>query len=56
MTKKSDSTEHFEQVCVWYDWIGYMYNYRGPPESMDNGCWRVGSGEIGPQRYFNVIT
>ena len=32
VTKKIDLTKNFDQVCVWYDWIGYI------PESMDNGC------------------
>ena len=50
VTKKSDLTKHFHLVCVWDDWIGYI------PSSMDNGCWRVGSGEIGHQRSFKVTT
>ena len=44
VTKKGDLTKNFDQVCVWYDWIGHI------PESMVNGCWRVSSGEIGHQR------
>ena len=49
MTKKGDLTKKIDQVFVWDDWIGCI------PESMDNGCWRVGSGEIGHQRSFGVI-
>ena len=30
VTKRGDLTKIFDQVCVWYDWIGYT------PESMDN--------------------
>ena len=40
VTKKGDLTKNFDQVCVWDDWIGYI------PESMNNGCWRVASGDI----------
>ena len=45
-----DLTKNFDQICAWYDWIGYI------PESMNNGFWRVGSGEIGHQRSFKVTT
>ena len=48
--KKGHLTKNFDWVCVWYDWIGNM------PESMDNGCWRVGSGEVGQQRSFKFTT
>ena len=48
--KKGDLTKNFDQVCVWDDWIGYI------PESMDNGCWRVGSGDICHQRTFKATT
>ena len=50
MTKKGDLTKNGDQVCVWDDWIGYI------PENMDNGCWRVGSGEICHQRSFKVTS
>ena len=44
VTKKGDFTKNLARVCVWYDWIGHI------PESMDNGCWTVGSGDIGQKR------
>ena len=50
VTKKGDLTKNFDQVCAWYDLMGYI------PESMGNGCWRVGSGEICHQRSFKVTT
>ena len=38
---KADLTKHFDQICVWYRWKGYL------PGSMENECWVVASGRIG---------